>query len=262
MKTVEGSSKILTPLSSDLWLMSFKDDIHGGGQKGCIKGTGALRKEFTYYFYRFLETQNIQTHLIPDSEMRQDGLLVHRCNPLKIEVIVRNIARGHWVDEHKIPLIEGGTLFSKPLIEFSVKKKMVLQNGSVVDDPRVNEDMMIELNAIAKDPEIKGHMPRTKEQVEMIKLMSLSINEHYSSFLNAQGWLLEDFKFEVGIKDGQLLLIDEISPDCSRIRDCQGNSLTKDLFRQKRPPEDIYKSYEILTRAIANESNQRQSLCP
>ena len=84
--------------------------------------------------------------------------------------------------------------------------------------------------------------------------MALAINTHYKAFLLKHGWILEDFKFETGILDGddgrRFLLIDEISPDSSRIRDEKGNSLTKDLFRQRRDEGEIYASYELLANSV------------
>jgi phosphoribosylaminoimidazole-succinocarboxamide synthase len=62
---------------------------------------------------------------------------------------------------------------------------------------------------------------------------------------------LEDFKFEVGVdKNRNFILIDEVSPDCSRIRTKSGDSLTKDLFRQRKPEHEICHSYKLLADAI------------
>jgi len=243
---IEGSSKQFFYHDDNTYLMTFKDSLHGASRVGNITGTGYLRQAFTYYFYRILEKQQIFTHLT-DKAMLQNGILVHKTCPIKLEIIVRNRARGHWVDAHKIPLFQGGEIFSWPLVEFCLKWKTVLANGQEIDDPRVSPDLILLLDSQAKDLSIRDNLLKSLDEVQQLKQMALRINSIYSVLLAEVDWILEDFKFEVGIlpKDStrQLVLIDEISPDSSRIRDIHGNSMTKDLFRQKRENTVIYANY-------------------
>ena len=248
-KLIEGSSKIFYPVDEQQILMTFKDDIHGAQREKSIIGTGGLRKEFSYYFYRLLDQHGIPTHLV---DLTDEGIVVKRCQPVKIEVLVRNVARGHWVDNHKIPLFEGGQRFDSPVVEFCLKMKKELNNGNLVDDPRINPALSVALHRYALDPEIRGNMIKNLSEAEEIENLALNINTIYQGFLHDLGWILEDFKFEVGVLPGtrQFILIDEISPDCSRIRDAEGNSLTKDLFRQRRSDEEIFAGYLKLREAI------------
>lgn len=243
---IEGSSKQFFPRDSSTYLMTFKDCIHGASRAGKIDGTGFLRQAFTYYFYRLLELKGISTHLTADP-IQPEGILVKAIHPIKLEVIVRNVARGHWVDVHKIPLFEGGEILDPPLVEFCLKLKTTLPNGQEIDDPRVSPELVLHLHKYAKDFTIRQKLLLSLEESEKLKQMALMINQHYAELLSQVGWVLEDFKFEVGVlpedSSRQLFLIDEISPDCSRIRDKEGRSLTKDLFRQKRPEEEIYQGY-------------------
>ena len=101
-RQIEGSSKVFYDHGNNLFLMTFKDDIHGANRQDSIEGTGALRKLFTYYFYRYLEKNGVPTHLADGEDTLTDkGIVVKKCHPVKLEVLVRNVARGHWVDEHK-----------------------------------------------------------------------------------------------------------------------------------------------------------------
>lgn len=255
-KQIEGSSKIFYPIHDDLFLMTFKDAIHGAQREGSILGTGDYRKEFTYYLYRLLESNGIRTHLSPDENaLKEDGIEVQKCEPVKIEVLVRNVARGHWVDSHKIPLFEGGQPFDFPIVEFCLKMKKEFEDGRIIDDPRINSDVAIALHKYAKDEEIRGHMIIDQDEANTIRQMALEINSVYREFLNANGWILEDFKFEIGVvgENRSFVLIDEISPDSSRIRDAKGNSLTKDLFRQRRSEEEILQGYATLTHAVKEQ---------
>lgn len=246
---IEGSSKCFYAHDLSTMLMTFKDCMHGARRVGEIKGTGYLRQAFSYYFFRILEKENIHTHLT-DDPMLPEGVIVKAVEPVKLEIIVRNIARGHWVDEHKIPLFEGGVPFDPPLVEYCLKWKTTLPDGSEIDDPRVSPELAIQLNSKAKDPAFRNHLLKNMNEFENLKHIALSINRIYAGLLSEVGWTLEDFKFEVGIQPGdtsrKFLVIDEISPDCSRIRDQNGCSLTKDLFRQKRPEDEIYRSYSAL----------------
>lgn len=260
----EGSSKRFYENSPTSFLMNFKDDIHGNNRASIIQQTGTLRKEFTYYFYRYLEKHGVPTHLFgKDSKaLTADGIIVQKCLPIRLEVLYRRVARGHWVDEHKIPLFEGGTRFDQPIVEFCLKIKKTLDNGSTIDDPRINPSLAVELNKHAKDPAVRGHMLLNVDEAEHLEQMALKIGSLYEQFLKQHGWDLEDFKFEVGVSADKgagkgirpFILIDEISPDSSRVRDSQGNSLTKDLFRQKRPEKDIVACYALLAEAIKKEA--------
>lgn len=251
MKTplIEGSSKRFFPTGDSTYLMTFKDAVHGASQVGEINGTGYLRQAFTYYLYRILEKENIRTHLT-EAPLTSEGIVVKAAEPIKLEVIVRNVARGHWVDEHKVPLFNGGDLFNPPIVEFCLKWKTTLPNGMEIDDPRVSPEVILQLNDKAKEKSFQNRLLNNMEEVNRLKEMALQINACYKSLLSQAGWALEDFKFEVGILPGddsrEFILIDEISPDSSRIRDEEGRSLTKDLFRQKRPHEEIYKGYQAL----------------
>jgi phosphoribosylaminoimidazole-succinocarboxamide synthase len=251
--SIEGSSKQFFPCNPSAYLMTFKDCMHGASREGKITGTGYLRQAFTYYFYRLLELKNIQTHLTANP-IQETGIIVKALEPIKLEIIVRNVARGHWVDDHKVPLLEGGEIFDPPLVEFCLKFKTTLPNGNEIDDPRISPEMAIHLNSKAKLSIFRNRLLKSLEEAEQLKQMALAINFHYSKFLSQMGWILEDFKFEVGVlpedSSRQFILIDEISPDCSRIRDQEGRSLTKDLFRQRRPEEEIYQGYLILKEAM------------
>jgi len=256
---IEGSSKIFHKEGEQL-LMVFKDTIHGAQREGNIGGTGHLRKAFTYHFYRFLQQRGIKTHLDESmgSALADDGIFVCRLNPVKIEIIVRNVARGYWVDDHKVPLFEGGVVFDEPIVEFCLKWKTEQEDGTVIDDPRISPPVAVALHKYGKDPVIKENMIINVEEAKVLEKLALDINEAYQLLLKEQGWILEDFKFEVGVgeKGRDFVLIDEISPDCSRIRDKEGNSLTKDLFRQRRPSEEIYEGYRKLKEAAEQLANQ------
>ncbi|OGL98949.1 hypothetical protein A2501_02360 [Candidatus Uhrbacteria bacterium RIFOXYC12_FULL_57_11] len=236
--------------------MTFKDDIHGADQTDVISGTGDLRKRFSFAFYRLLEQHGISTHLAKPVEnaLSGRGIVVTRAFPIRIEILVRNVARGYWVDGHKVPVFPAGAIFEEPIVELCLKAKVMREDGSVVDDPRISPGIAVAMNALATDKTIRGHMLLNVAEANALETLAREINDLYAAFLRVEGWALEDFKFEVGLDSERLgrsfMVIDEISPDCSRIRDADGNSLSKDLFRQRRPHEDVRAAYLLLTEAV------------
>jgi phosphoribosylaminoimidazole-succinocarboxamide synthase len=253
---IEGSSKRFYARDNGVLLMTFKDDIHGANQADVIEGTGDLRRRFSYAFYCLLERQGIRTHLVRpiESALVDRGIAVRRAFPIKIEILVRNVARGYWVDGHKVPVFPSGVAFSEPIVELCLKGKVAREDGTIVDDPRISPGIAVALNASALDVSVRGHMLECVGEAVDLELLARKINGIYQSFLRDQGWTLEDFKFEVGLDPDLLgrsfMLIDEISPDCSRIRDANENSLSKDLFRQRRPHDEIRAAYLRLTEAV------------
>ena len=87
---IDGSSKAFYETDNpDIFRMEFKDAIHGRGKHSVIPGTGRLREEFCYYFYRFLEKQGIATHLVPGESLLSKGILVKKAEMIPLELIMR-----------------------------------------------------------------------------------------------------------------------------------------------------------------------------
>ena len=74
----------------------------------------------------------------------------------------------------------------------------------------------------------------TKEEIETIKKYAFKINEEMKKFFISINVKLIDFKLEFGkLKDGKVVLADEISPDTCRFWDATTNEkLDKDRFRR------------------------------
>lgn len=287
---IHGSSKDFyeTP-DSNAYKVVFKDVVHGRGRESVIAGTGRLREEFCYYFYKFLESQGIETQLVKKSTdsttsrlkaLLPQGFLVQKLEMIPLELIARFKARGHWVDVHKIPLFQAGTLFKEPVVEFCLKwknpvnnityeqysasekfywgllksmglSKFLLPQTHIVDDPRVTFDLVRELHHQALDPKFHNKLVTTRDEWQYLRDICVKVNSHLRDFLASQGWILEDGKFEVGrLMDGRIVVGDEYTQDSSRITDKHNNSLSKDLFRQQKSPAEIYDAYAKLTEAI------------
>ncbi len=133
----------------------------------------------------------------------------HKCEPYRIEVVIRGYLTGHAWREYKrgkrelcdVPLPEGlkeNDKFPKPIITPATHAK-------------VGHDEDISAKAIIK----RGLVP-AKDWTKIEKY-ALKLFQRGTELAAKQGLILVDTKYEFGIKDGQLMLIDEIhTPDSSR----------------------------------------------
>ena len=137
---------------------------------------------------------------------------------IPIEVVVRNIADGSIVRQTTIPK---DTVFNPPLIEFYLK-------DDSKNDPLLTEDRL----------SLMGY-----SNLRLIKQYAKETNAVVSDMFRKIGITLVDFKIEFGTTaDGKVVVADEISPDGCRLRNAEGQSMDKDLFRKEKG--DIINAYQ------------------
>ena len=93
----------------------------------------------------------------------------------------------------------------------------------------------------------------TKKEIEEIKAMAFKVNNILKEYFLSLNVKLVDFKLEFGrLKDGTIVLADEISPDTCRFWDADTNEkLDKDRFRRDMGGvEDAYN--EMMKRVFGN----------
>lgn len=75
--------------------------------------------------------------------------------------------------------------------------------------------------------------------------------------LEKAGMKLIDMKMELGFtKEGEIVVIDEISQDCIRANDIKTEkSLTKDSFRQMKTDEEVLEAYKEFNRRLGVTEN-------
>ena len=209
----EGKAKkIFETDNPEVLLVSYKDDAtaFNGVKKGTIEGKGLINNKVTNYMMRFLEKSQIPTHYIEEISDRET--LVKKVSIIPLEVIIRNVSAGSFAKNYGV---EEGIIFDEPTIEFSYK-------NDKLGDPLVNSYHAIALKLA------------TKEEIETIKKYAFKINEEMKKFFISINVKLIDFKLEFGkLKDGAIVLADEISPDTCRFWDATTNEkLDKDRFRR------------------------------
>ena len=231
-KLYDGKAKTLfTTNNPNELICYFKDDVTAGNglKKDIINGKGALNNKITEFVFKYLEEHNIKTHFIRRiSEYEQ---LIKKVKIIPLEVIIRNIAAGHFCSRYGV---QEGTKLSQPIFELSYKR-------DDLGDPLLNDDHVIALNIA------------TKLELEMIKNISLKINNILIKMFKKINIVLVDFKLEFGkFENGEIILADEFSPDNSRLWDSKINrKLDKDNYRNESG--DLLSAYQIVYERIRNE---------
>ncbi|MDD5372538.1 MAG: phosphoribosylaminoimidazolesuccinocarboxamide synthase [Sulfurimonas sp.] len=210
----EGKAKKLFSTDDEnLVISEFKDDLtaFNGEKKSSEAGKGALNNKISTELFKLLEANGIQTHFV---KMLDDNHMLHKkTKVILIEVIVRNIATGSLTRNLGI---KDGTVLPFTLVEFDYK-------NDALGDPKLNDQHALILGLVDY-----------QDELDKLRRMARQINDILKPYFADKGLKLVDFKLEFG-KDssGNIILIDEISPDNCRFWDMQsGEKMDKDRFRQ------------------------------
>jgi len=210
----EGKAKRLFSTDDEnLVISEFKDDLtaFNGEKKSTESGKGALNNKISTELFKLLNSKGIQTHFV---KMIDDNHMLHqKADVILIEVIVRNIATGSLTRNLGI---EDGTVLPFTLVEFDYK-------NDDLGDPKLNDQHALIL-------ELVEH----QDELDKLRRVARQINDILKPYFEEKGLNLVDFKVEFGKdKDGNIILIDEISPDNCRFWDIKsGEKMDKDRFRQ------------------------------
>jgi phosphoribosylaminoimidazole-succinocarboxamide synthase len=204
----------------------------------------------------FSQTQ----HIIPNHIIRQidpNITLVKEAQPIKVEMVVRAYLTGSMWRGYQ----DGQRTFSGVSVPNGMQQNQAFPTPIITPttkddfDTEVDEQMIIE-NGLAS-PQI----------YEQMKQASLALFGFGSQYLAQRGIILVDTKYEFGLLNGQLILIDEIqTPDSSRFwrtTDYQTNPQTaeqidKEFLRQWLLKNTINGEIPtILPDEIANETSRR-----
>jgi phosphoribosylaminoimidazole-succinocarboxamide synthase len=229
----EGKAKKIWATQDTHFLISeFKDDLtaFNGEMKSSEAGKGALNNKISTELFKLLNTHKIPTHFV---EMIDDNHMLHKaCDVILIEVIVRNIATGSLSRNLGI---EDGTVLPFTLVEFDYK-------NDALGDPKLNDQHALILGLV-----------EYQDELDKLRRMARQINDILKPYFFTKGLKLVDFKLEFGRdREGNIILIDEISPDNCRFWDVEsGESMDKDRFRKGKGGLKV--AYENVLNRILNE---------
>jgi phosphoribosylaminoimidazole-succinocarboxamide synthase len=210
----EGKAKKLFATSDpEILISEFKDDLtaFNGAKKSSEAGKGVLNNKISTELFKVLESNGIPTHFI---KMLDDNHMLHkRVDVILIEVIVRNIATGSLSRNLGI---EDGKVLPFTLVEFDYK-------NDALGDPKLNDQHALILGLVD-----------FQDELDKLRRMARQVNDILKPYFADKGLNLVDFKLEFGKdKSGNIILIDEISPDNCRFWDMKtGEKMDKDRFRQ------------------------------
>jgi phosphoribosylaminoimidazole-succinocarboxamide synthase len=113
-------------------------------------------------------------------------------------------------------------------------------------DPMLNDDIILALGLA------------TSDELEIIRKITIKINDVLKNFLETRGLLFPDFKIEFGRDcDDNIVLGDEISPDTCRFWDRETKDiLDKDLFRKGE--SGVIEAYQKVANMILDEEDKKK----
>lgn len=159
--------------------------------------------------------------------------IAHKCSALPVEVVVRGYLAGHALREYRRgnralcgQLMPEGMMpyqaFETPLITPTTKAR----KGH---DEDISEEQIIAQQLLSAD------------LWKQIKETALRLFEKGSSIARGRGLLLMDTKYEFGLYEGKLMLIDEThTPDSSRFVYAAGY---EERLEAGQPPEQLSKEF-------------------
>jgi len=229
----EGKAKKIWNTEDNTLLISeFKDDLtaFNGEKKSTEEGKGALNNKISTELFKVLNNKGVNTHFV---EMLDENHMLHKkAEVILIEVIVRNIATGSLSRNLGI---KDGTVLPFTLVEFDYK-------DDELGDPKLNDQHCLILELV-----------NNTDELDYIRFMARRINSIMQDFFSDKEMTVVDFKLEFGRDtDGNIILIDELSPDNFRFWDVDtGESMDKDRFRKGQGGLKV--AYEeVLNRILGN----------
>ncbi len=184
-----------------------------------IPDKGSILTGISLFWFKKLASM-VENHIISSSpaeypevcrkytaELENRSMLVKKAEPLPVECIVRGYISGSgWKEYQKTGAVCGITL-PKGLVESEKLPEPIFTPSTKAEEGMHDENIDFETAV--------GLLGR--ERAEEVRRLSLEIYKFGRELAAQKGIIVADTKFEFGIKDGRLILIDEVlTPDSSR----------------------------------------------
>ncbi|MFC5386719.1 phosphoribosylaminoimidazolesuccinocarboxamide synthase [Aquamicrobium segne] len=220
-KIYSGKTKDLFALPNGNIFLVFKDDVTGadgvidpGANSviGKVEGKGNKSLAMTDYFFKCLHAAGIPTHLV-HVDLEKGAMEVRRAEPLGkdvsgsggFEFVCRTRPWGSFIRRYQKYIQDTGQDLAY-LVEVTVKDD---ERG----DPLINDDTIIALGLLKPS------------HLEQAKTITRHVCRIVEADLRNKGLTLIDMKIEIGLVDGEIVVIDEISADAMRVMDDTGTVL-------------------------------------
>jgi len=202
----QGKTKNVYRLPDGNYLLKFKDDVTGtdgvfdpgANTVGLsIEGIGQGNLKMTEYYFKLLREKGIPTHFV-SADIEKAEMIVLPATPFGkgLEIICRFRAVGSFIRRWGAYAAEGQPLDA--FVEVTLKDD---QRG----DPPITKDALHMLGILNYD------------EYETLKSLTQRIATIIKEGLQQKGLELYDIKFEFGRRNGEIILIDEISSGNMRV---------------------------------------------
>ena len=227
----EGKVRNVYRLGKEYLLMQASDRVSSFDRHiGIIPGKGALLNKMSEFWFN--RTQHIiDNHLIATQD---EVALVHKCEPFKIEMVVRGFITGNtetslWTHYKKGERVYCGIDFPDGLV-----KNEKFDCPIVTPTTKGKVDRPISKKEIVED----GYM--TQEECDYVYKKALQLFKFGQVVADKAGFILVDTKYEFGKKqDGKIILIDEVHT-CDSSRYWVKDSY-QERFKLGKDPEKLDK---------------------
>jgi phosphoribosylaminoimidazole-succinocarboxamide synthase len=184
-----------------------------------IPGKGRILTRLSLFWFSQMESI-VPNHLVAtevkdfpeicrqyEKDLEGRSMLVIKASPLPVECIVRGYLSGSgWKDYQQTGRICGITLPAG------------LRESDRIDQPLFTPSTKAEAGTHDENIPVEEVIRKLgRETADKLEAVSLAIYRKAREIGEAKGIIIADTKFEFGLKDGRLLLIDEVlTPDSSR----------------------------------------------
>jgi phosphoribosylaminoimidazole-succinocarboxamide synthase len=184
-----------------------------------VPGKGKILTQLSLFWFDLLGDV-IPNHLITadvneypeeckpySSELADRSMLVHKTKPLSVECIVRGYISGSFWKAYQKDTTVCGFEFPANLQESDKLPEVIFTPSTKAD--LGDHDENISVNTME---DMLG-----KEQTQKISDISVELYSRAADYARSKGIIIADTKFELGMLNGELILIDEVlTPDSSR----------------------------------------------
>ncbi len=184
-----------------------------------IPGKGKILTKLSLFWFDLL-SDIVENHLIsadvrdyPEvcwkyyEQLHERSMLVHKTQPLSIECIVRGYISGSFWSAYKKSNIVCGFNLPIGMLESQQFSETLFTPSTKEELGRHDENISLQ--------EMRERVG-TMRQMEMENI-SIELYDRAAKYARSKGIIIADTKFEFGLKDGKLMLIDEVlTPDSSR----------------------------------------------
>lgn len=228
-KIYSGKTKDIYALPNGNILLAFKDDVTGADGVidpgantviGKVEGKGRKSLAMTDYFFNCLRAASVPTHLV-QLDIEQGTMEVRRAEPLGkdvngfggLEFVCRTRPWGSFIRRYQQYIRDTAQKLDY-LVEITLKDD---ERG----DPLINDDTLVALGLLSP-----AHLQQAKD-------ITRNVCRIVEADLRGKGLTLIDMKIELGLVDGEVVVIDEISADAMRVMDDSGTVLAHGTVYEK-----------------------------